>query len=115
MLQIQTSWTSDELFQQAIASVSDDTNWLVQTQSAQSLVLRREKSIALWKWLVFGALVLITFGLALLFIPLLFIGFKNQQIVINTRPSDGSTAATITYTGGAKGRVNTLMQMIPRA
>lgn len=115
MRQIKTVWTSDELMEQAIASVADDPNWMVQTQSAQSLVIRREKSIPVWQWLVFGAVVVCTFGFGLILFPMLFIGFKNQQIVLNAKASDGKTAATITYTSGAKGRVNTFIQSIPLA
>ena len=115
MAQIQTHWTADELFQQAIAHVSDDPNWMVQAQAPQSLVLRREKNIALWKILVLGFFVLITFGLALIFLPVLFIGFQNQQIALSTKPSDGKTAATITYTTGAKSRVMNFIQAVPRA
>lgn len=118
--QIRTSWTADELFQQAIASVSDDTHWMVQSQSSQSLILRREKAVSLWKWVVivlYGILVVITFGFALIlliFFPLLLIGIKNQQIVINIKPEDGATVAVITYTSGAKTPVKTIMQLVPQ-
>ena len=115
MRQIQSVWSGDELIRQAIANVSDDEKWEVQTQTPQSVVLRRAKSIPAWQWIVFATLVVFTFGLAIILFPLLFINFKNQQIVVNTRPSGDNTIATITYTGGAKGRVNTLVQSIPGA
>ncbi len=111
LTQLNTSWSVEELFSQAISLVGDDTNWLVQTQSANSLVLRREKDIALWKILVLGFLTLITLGCALIFLPVLFIGFSNQQIVINAKTQNGKTSASINYTKGANKVVQSLIQM----
>ena len=114
MLNIRTSWPVDELFDQAIASVTDDTRWLVQTQSAQSLVLRREKSLPIWKLILVGFVALLTFGLGLLLLLILIPDLKNQQIVITARPANGSVVGRITYTSGAAKRVNTLVQSMPR-
>ncbi len=114
MAQLETSWPKEELFSQAIAIVSDDAQWMVQAQSDQSLVLRREKNIAFWKLLVFGTLLVFTLGFALLLFPFLLIGFSNQQIAITIRSSEDKTAATINFTSGAKKAVNTLLTMAPR-
>jgi ribosomal protein S27AE len=117
MLDVKTSWSVDELFDQAIASVSDDTKWLVQTQSDQTLVLRREKSMGAGRWVGLVVLIFITLftcGIALLLIPVLFVNLKNQQVVINVKPVDGYVKGRITYTAGAKKMVNTLVSSMPR-
>ena len=107
-----SSLSGDDICQRAIALVSDDSHWMVQAQSTGSLVMRREKYLPWWKWLVLVFIVCCTLGLGLIFIPLLFIGFKEQQISISTRMINEKTNATITYSKGAKKVVETLMQSV---
>jgi hypothetical protein len=112
--QINTTWTSDELCQRAIALVSDDDHWMVQAQSSGSMVMRRERFIAWWKWVILVILTVCTLGIALIFFPLIFIGYKQQQISISTSKSDSKTSAIITYTSGARQIVNSLIATAPK-
>lgn len=114
MAQLHTTWSREEFFNQAISMVSDDSHWLIQSQSDQSLVLRRPRAIDLWKWIVFGLVVIFTLGLGLILFPALFIGFSNQQIAITAKESEGHTNATMTYTSGARRRVTELISAAPR-
>lgn len=117
MAQLDTSWRREELFDQTIALMTDDPNWMVQAQSNETLVLRREKTmgIARWVWLAVIIIVAIaTCGLALLLLPTLLIGLNNQQISIRATQEAGKTRATINYTSGARNRVATLLKVAPR-
>lgn len=115
MLNFSTTWSIEELFDQATASVSDDTRWLVQTQSAGNLVLRREKGAPFWKVMIIVVAAVFTLGLGLLLLPILVPDMRNQQIAINAKPADGNVTGRITYTSGARKQVNMLVQSMPRA
>ena len=114
MLDFSTSWSIEELFDQAVANVSDDTRWLVQTQSAGNLVLRREKGAPFWKLIIIGLAALVTLGVGLLLLPIIAPDMKNQQIAINGKPTNGKVTGRITYTSGARKQVSMLMQSMPR-
>lgn len=117
MTQLETSWASRDLFIQTIASLSDDTNWMVQTQTENSIILRRDKSFGAVRWVImisYWLLVVVTLGIFLIFVPLLgflFIGRSTQQIVIHTQDAGENTRATINYTKGASKAVPTIVDM----
>jgi len=116
--QLVTSWPRSQLFDQTIALVTDDPNWMVQAQTSETLVLRREKSAGFGRYVWGAAIVfmtLFTCGLALLLVPTLFIGFSSQQISMRATEEGGKTKATINYTNGAKKRVATLLNTAPPA
>ena len=115
MLDFSTTWSIDELFTQATASVSEDTRWLVQSQSPGNLVLRREKGAPFWKGCLFTGAVIITAGIAFLLFPIFIPDLKNQQIVLNAKAEDGKTTGRITYTSGARKQISQFMQSMPRA
>jgi len=112
--QLTTTLTGDNLCQQAIALVSDDDHWMVQAQSPGSLVMRRERHIDWWKWAILAFMTVITLGIGLIFFPLIFIGYKQQQIAITTSTTNGKTNAMITYTSGARKVINSLLQSAPK-
>ena len=117
MVQLETSWTRGQLFDQTIALVTDDPNWMVQSQSDETLVLRREKSIGMARYIwgtVIVFLTIFTCGLALLLVPTLFINLSNQQISMRTTQEGGKTKATINYTNGARKRITTLINLAPK-
>jgi len=118
MAQLVTSWPRSQLFDQTIALVTDDPNWMVQAQSNETLVLRREKSVGFAR-IVWGAAIafmtLFTCGLALLLVPTLFINVRSQQISIRATEDKGKTTATINYTSGARKTVATLLKIAPQA
>jgi len=110
-----TPWTPEEIFDHAISSVSDDNRWLVQSQSPNAMTLRREKGVPIWKLLLVGFVTIITFGLGLILCLMSLPDLKNQQIAISARTTESVTTGRITYTKGARNRVNDLLQMIPRS
>ena len=117
MAQIRTSWTRDQLFDQFVAMTTDDPNWMVQAQTAESLVLRREKTMGAFRWIwlaIIAFLTLFTCGIALLLAPTLLIGLSSQQISIRATQEDGKTVATVNYTSGARRIVNTLIKVVPQ-
>jgi uncharacterized protein YpmS len=77
--------------------------------------MRREKHMAWWKVLLMIFFVFFTAFIGLIFVPLLFIGYKQQQISITTRTSGGKTDANIIYSSGAKKVVNSLLQSAPKS
>lgn len=113
-LKLKTTWSHEEICEHAVALVSDDTHWMVQAESTTSMVLRREKYMPWWKWATLVTVVVLTCGFGWFLFPLMFIGFKSQQISILTKESEGGQIATITYTPGAKGVVNSLYESIPK-
>ena len=118
--QINTTWEPSELFTQSLVSLSNDTNWMVQSQTENVLILRRDPAFGLARWLVLFLYILFvvgTLGLGLLLIPLLgflFIGRSAQQIAIHAQPaSTGGIRATINYTSGARKAVRTIVDIVP--
>ena len=118
--QLNTSWQPTELFTQSLISLSNDTQWMVQSQTEQSLILRRDPTFGVGRWLVligYGFFVLFTLGIGLLLMPLLgflFIGRSTQQITINTRPATGGhILATLNYTSGASRAVRSIIAIAP--
>lgn len=111
MAHLNTSWTPEELINQAIGIVSDDWDWLVLTQSEGSIVLKRERNISLspwksgrrWKHLWASGWKTIFFGVA------------DDQIVISAKRSGEKTKATINFTSGARREVNNLLTAAPKA
>ena len=119
--QLTTSWQPDQLFTQSLMALSNDTNWMVQSQSDNLLILRRDPAFGIVRWLIlggYGLFVLFTLGIGLLLAPFLgflFIGRSSQQISINTRPSgNGSVQATINYTKGATKATRSIIDLAPR-
>ncbi len=120
--QLNTTWEPEQLFTQSLMAVSNDANWMVQSQSDNSLILRREPAFGVVRWLIliaYGLLVVFTLGLGLLLMPFLgflFIGRSAQQIAINTRAfGEGNTQATINYTKGATKTIRNIIDFTPRA
>ena len=120
MSQLNTRWQPTELFTQTMMTLSNDTQWMVQSQTAESLILRRDPTFGVGRWLVligYGFFVVLTIGIGLLFMPLLgflFIGRTTQQITINTRPTDDDTPlATFNYTNGARRAVQSILSIAP--
>ena len=120
MTQLNTRWEPRELFTQSLMMLSNDTNWMVQSQTTESLILRRDPSFGVGRWLVligYGFFVVFTLGIGLLFMPLLgflFIGRTTQQITINTRPAENDCIlATFNYTGGARKAVQSIISIAP--
>ena len=122
MMQLNTRWQPNELFTQTMMTLSTDPNWMVQSQTAESLILRRDPTFGVGRWLIligYVLLVVATIGIALLLLPLLgflFIGRTTQQITINTRPAENdSIVATFSYTNGARRVVQAIINIAPRA
>jgi len=113
-LKLKTAWTHEEIREHATALVSDDTHWMVQSEGPKSLVLRREKYVPWWKWAVIITGGVLTCGIGFFLVPIVFIGFKNQQISITTRESEDGIIVTVTYTPGAKNVVNSFYESIPK-
>ena len=118
--QLNTRWQPTELFTQSLMTLSDDTNWMVQSQTDYSLILRRDPSFGVGRWLTligYGFFVVFTLGIGLLLMPLLgflFVGRSPQQITINTRPADNDcTLATFNYTKGATTAVRSIISIAP--
>ena len=120
MTQLNTRWQPTELFTQTMMTLSNDTNWMVQSQTNQALILRRDPTFGMGRWIILIGYVLLvigTIGIALLLLPLLgflFIGRTTQQITINTRPADNDCiTATFNYTGGARRVVQAIVSIAP--
>ena len=120
MTQLTTRWHPNELFTQTMMTLSMDPNWMVQSQTDQALILRRDPTFGPGRWLILIAYVLLvigTIGIALLLLPLLgflFIGRTTQQITINTRPAaDDCIVATFNYTNGARRVVQAIISIAP--
>ena len=120
MTQLTTRWKPTELFTQSLMTLSSDTNWMVQSQTDQSLILRRDPSFGIARWLIligYGFFVVLTIGIGLLLMPLLgflFVGRKTQQITINTRDVDNDCIlATFNYTSGATNAVRSILTIAP--
>lgn len=119
MSQLNTRWKPNELFTQTMMTVSNDPHWMVQSQTDQALILRRDPTFGPGRWLILIGYVLLvvgTIGIALLLLPLLgflFIGRTTQQITINTRPTDDGILATFNYTGGARRVVQAIISIAP--
>lgn len=118
--QLNTTWEPSELFTQSLISLSNDTQWMVQSQTEASLILRRDPSFGTARWLIligYGFFVVLTLGIGLLLMPLLgflFIGRSTQQITINTRPAAGGhTIAIFNYTNGASRAVRAIISIAP--
>ncbi len=93
---------------------------MVQSQTDQSLIIRRDASFGIGRWLIliaYGLFVVSTLGAGLLLMPLLgflFIGRSTQQIIINTRSANNdSITATINYTNGATKAVRSIINIVP--
>jgi hypothetical protein len=117
MTQLETSWSLEDLFGQAIGLFSDDRDWFVQTRSGGTLLLKRERAMGPRRWFWFAAillLVVLTLGLALLIFPPLFINHASQYVSISAAEDGGKTKATVNYTVGARKRVKTLIGLAPR-
>ena len=120
MSQLNTQWQPNELFTQTMMTISNDPHWMVQSQTDQALILRRDPTFGVGRWLIligYVLLVVATIGIALLLLPLLgflFIGRTTQQITINTRPATGGhTLATFNYTNGARRVVQSIISIAP--
>jgi len=100
MAQLVTSWPRSQLFDQTIALVTDDPNWMVQAQSNETLVLRRVGGVGFERYIWQ--------------IPTLVIK-SSQQISIRATEDKGKTTATINYTSGARKTVATLLKIAPQA
>ena len=120
MSQLNTRWQPTELFTQTMMTLSSDPHWMVQSQTDQALILRRDPTFGPGRWLIligYVLLVVATIGIALLLLPLLgflFIGRTTQQITINTRPADNDCIiATFNYTNGARRVVQAIISIAP--
>ena len=94
---------------------------MVQSQTDNSLILRRDPTFGILRWLIvaaYGLWVVFPFGVGLLLMPFLgflFIGRSAQQIAINApSSSSGNTLATITFTNGARKAVQGIVAVAPR-